>query len=320
MKILKLRSGGEMPIVGYGTWTASGDVLENALNEALKSGYRHIDTAYLYKNECTIGKVLNEWISSGRVTRDDLFVVTKLPAYATRPEDVEKYLKESLQNLGLNYVDMYLIHSPFGLFAKDQTDLDTMVIDYDTDHLAIWKVMEKQVDCGRTKAIGLSNFNAKQVQKLLDYSRIKPDNLQVEHHIYLQQTELVDFCRDNGIVVTAYSTLGTKDGKKRLNLNWSKGVPEILENEVVLRVASKHGKTPAQIVLRFTIQKGVVVIPKSTNSQRLVENIQIFDFELDAQDVEDLERQDVGDKGRLWWFTIFAGVKDHPEYPFPKEI
>jgi diketogulonate reductase-like aldo/keto reductase len=234
---------------------------------------------------------------------------------------VEKYLKQSLKDLQLDYIDLYLIHTPFGVIAtEDETNLGAMKIDNSTDHVATWKVLEEQVACGRTKAIGLSNFNVQQIQRVLDNCTIKPDNLQVEHHLYLQQPELVEYCKENGIVVTAYSCLGSKGGREVLGMNWTKDLPEIMENEVVQSITKKHGKTPAQILLRFIIQNDIAVIPKSTNPQRLATNIQIFDFELDDEDMEALKGQDAGEGGRIVRFFFFVGVLDHPEYPFPKDV
>jgi diketogulonate reductase-like aldo/keto reductase len=318
MEYLKLSSGGSMPMVGYGTWQALDNVLESALNEALKSGYRHIDTATAYQNEHVIGKVLNEWITSGKVTRDELFIVTKLPPFKNRPEEVEGCLKKSLEDLQLDYVDMYLVHTPFSVTEGETPAYSDMKIDLGTDHLAVWEMMEKQVTDGRAKAIGLSNFNVKQIQRVLDNCKIKPDNLQVENHLYLQQPELVEFCKSNGIVVTAYSCLGAKGGREVMGFKWTKELPEMLENDVVLGIAEKHGKTVAQVLLRFIVQKGIVVIPKSTNPQRLALNIQIFDFQLDEQDMEALIGQDAGEGGRMMRLQFFAGITDHPEYPFEK--
>ncbi|XP_025422832.1 NADPH-dependent D-xylose reductase II,III-like isoform X2 [Sipha flava] len=318
MKCLKLNSGGSMPIVGYGTWQALDDVLESALNVALKSGYRHIDTAVAYKNEHVIGKVINEWISSGKVTRDELFIVTKLPPFSNRASDVDRVVEKSLKDLQLDYIDLFLIHTPFTVIAEDESNYGTMKIDPSTDNLATWKELEKQVDCGRIKAIGLSNFNIKQIQNVLDNCRIKPDNLQIEHHLYLQQPELVDFCKDNGIVVTAYSCLGSKNNREKMAINWAKELPEMLENEEVLSISKKHGKTPSQVLLRYIVQRDIVVIPKSTNPERLALNIKLFDFELDAEDMETLKNQDAGEPGRIIRFNFFNNIFDHPEYPFEK--
>lgn len=288
------------------------------MNEALKSGYRHIDTATAYENEHVIGKVLNEWITSGKVTRDELFIVTKLPPFKNRPEDVDDIMKKSLKNLQLDYVDMYLVHTPFSLIAGETSALGDMKSDLSTDHLAVWEMMEKQVTCGRTKAIGLSNFNIRQIQRVLDNCKIKPDNLQVENHLYLQQPELVEFCKSNEIVVTAYSCLGSKNNREVFGMHSTKDLPEMMENEVVLNIAKKHGKTASQVLLRFIVQKGIAVIPKSTNPQRLALNIQIFDFELDEEDMEVLIGQDAGEGGRIVRFLFFVGILDHPEYPFEK--
>ncbi|XP_026808981.1 1,5-anhydro-D-fructose reductase-like [Rhopalosiphum maidis] len=320
MKYLKLSSGGNMPMVGYGTWQAVDNVLESALNEALTCGYRHIDTATAYENEHVIGKVLNEWITSGKVTREELFIVTKLPPFKNRPEDLEECLKKSLNDLQLDYIDMYLVHTPFSVIVGETPAYSDMKIDTSTDHLAIWEMMEKQVTDGRAKAIGLSNFNIQQIQRVLDNCKIKPDNLQIENHLYLQQPELVEYCKSNDIVVTAYSCLGAKGGREVMGLNWTKDLPEMMENDVVLSIAEKHGKTPAQVLLRFIVQKGIVVIPKSTNPQRLALNIEIFDFELDEQDMEAMIGQDAGEGGRIIRLLFFAGIADHPEYPFEKIV
>ncbi|CAH1984034.1 unnamed protein product [Acanthoscelides obtectus] len=212
MKFLNVVGGGKMPIIGLGTWQATNDEeLTSALNHALEAGYRHIDTAYVYDNEKIIGKVLKEWISSGRLKREDLFITTKLPICGIHEDRVEMFMKMSLENLQLDYVDLYLIHFPIGtnyIEGYSRTPNDKAVLEK-SDHIAIWKKMEEQVDAGRTKAIGLSNFNKRQVEKVLKNARIKPASLQIELHVLLQQKELVEFCQSNGIVVVAYSPLGS---------------------------------------------------------------------------------------------------------------
>lgn len=168
--------------------------------------------------------------------------------------------------------------------------------------------MEEQVDAGRTKAIGLSNFNLSQIQKILKTARIKPANLQVELHVFFQQSELVDFCSKNGITVTAYSPLGTPGLNpflKSIGLKERDDLPSVLKNPVINKIAEKYSKTPAQIALRYLIQLGVAPIPKSTTPNRIQENIGVFDFELSLNDFQELKKLDVG--FRICDFSHFPG-------------
>ncbi|KAL4112965.1 hypothetical protein QTP88_016677 [Uroleucon formosanum] len=317
MEFYKLQSGGRMPALGYGTFLATGLELEKSLNIALETGYRFFDTAIGYNNEQIIGKVLNEWISAGKVTREELFILTKLPSFGNRPEEVDTYIKQSLQDLRLDYIDMYLIHLPIGLFKNGKSLYSDMELDKSTDHLKIWKKMEDQVVNGRAKSIGLSNFNIKQVQRILDNCKIRPESLQNENHLYFQSPEVVQFCKLNNIILIAYSSLGMKSFRELIGISWNnKQLPEMLENDVLVKVANKHGKTPAQALLRFINQKGMSVIPKSTNPDRIVENFQIFDFKLDTEDMDALCSLDNGESGRIVRFTMIKNIEDHPEYPF----
>ncbi|XP_060870084.1 1,5-anhydro-D-fructose reductase-like [Metopolophium dirhodum] len=298
-------------------YCATGIELEQSLNIALETGYRFFDTAIGYNNEPVIGKVLNEWISAGKVTREELFIITKLPCFGNRPEDVDTYIKQSLENLQLDYIDMYLIHLPVGLFKNGKTLYSDMELDKSTDHLKIWKKMEDQVINGRAKSIGLSNFNIKQTQRILDNCKIRPEGLQNENHLYLQSSEVVQFCKLNGIILIAYSTLGMKSFRELAGLSWNnKQLPEMLENDVLVKVAKKHGKTPAQALLKFLNQKEISVIPKSVTPDRIVENFQIFDFKLDTEDMNALRSLDNGEGGRIVQFTMIKNIADHPEYPF----
>ncbi|XP_072754621.1 1,5-anhydro-D-fructose reductase [Anoplolepis gracilipes] len=314
-----LSTGQSMPILGFGTWNATGEELEVALDAALTAGYRHIDTATVYENEVVIGNVLKKWIDSGKVKRSDLFIVTKLPPGGNRASGVEKWLKKSLDNLQLSYVDLYLVHAPFA-FEDVIGELNPfnqkgeIRIDVNTDHLQIWSAMEKQVLEKRCKAIGLSNFNIGQIKRILDFAKLPVANLQIELHVYLQQKELVKFCRKNNISITAYSPLGTRGFVKMIGK--ADVVPNLLENPTVLEIAEKYKKTPAQIVLKHIIQKGIIAIPKSSTPTRIKENIQLFDWELQVEDVDKLNTLDMGESARVCNFAFLPGIEKHPEFPF----
>lgn len=309
-----LPGGYKIPVVGYGTAGRGG--IESALELALEAGYRHIDTAYAYRNEEEIGKVLNKWLSTGKVKREELFIVTKLPSSANTSDRVEEFLKKSLKSLQLDYVDLYLIHHPIWREPKDPNERFGESIAYPTDHIALWKKMEEQVDAGRTKTIGLSNFNSAQIDRILKIARIKPASLQIENHLYLQQNELVKFCQDNGIVVVAYSPLGAPG---RSEYREDSGLPKtVLLDATVLKLAEKYNKTPAQILLKFQLQRNVVVIPKSSTPQRIKENFDLFSFTLTDQDFNTLRSLDIGEKARLGFGAPKGTLQDHPEWPFPK--
>lgn len=315
---LDFYNGQKMPALGFGTWRAKDAECEVAVEEALKAGYRHIDTAFAYDNEKIVGKVINKWISEGKIKREDIFLTTKLHAACLYPDKIEEYMKTSLENLGMDYVDLYLVHFPCSFNHEKFVTERKFEPDFATDLMACWKKMEEQVDAKRTKSIGLSNFKISQIQRILDVARIKPANLQVELHLYMQQRDLVNFCKKNNITVVAYCPLGNPGfndflsslGKEKRDL------PNVLGNETVKRVAEKHNKTPAQVALRYAIQRGISAIPKSSNPGRIKENINIFDFTLDSDDISALDALEVGPSARICDFGIFEGISNHPEFPF----
>ncbi|RZC36014.1 aldose reductase, partial [Asbolus verrucosus] len=310
---LDLPGGLKMPALGLGTWQARDPAeLESALNTALEFGYRHIDTAYAYENEKTIGKVLKKWFASGKLKREDIFITTKLPMYGVHPDRVEFFMKKSLDNLELDYVDLYLIHFPVGFKYDENTgrvkinDKQEWETEPKTDHIAIWKKMEEQVNAGRTKTIGLSNFNISQIERVLKSARIKPANLQVELHVYLQQRSLVDFCHKNGISVVAYSPLGSPGYNKFLKSfgKEEKKLPDILGDPIIMKMAQKYSKTPAQIALRFLLQRGIAAIPKSVTPKRVQENIGVFDFNIEDNDFKELSSLEIGERARVCDFKL----------------
>jgi len=309
--------GLKMPSVGLGTFEARDDAeIETSVNTALELGYRHIDTAYVYENERAVGRVLNQWINSGKLKREELFITTKLPIRGIHRDRVEKYMKLSLDNLGLDYVDLYLAHFPIGIADKDG------VIEYEPhDHKGLWQSMEKQVEAGRTKTIGVSNFNTSQMDNLLKLAKIKPACNQIELHVFLQQPELVKFCQSKGVVVVAYSPLGSPGYNKFLNrigVEERKDLVNVLTDPVISEIAKKHKRTNAQIALRFLVQKNIVVIPKSVTPARLKVNFDVFSFSLEATDMKKLEGLDIGERGRVGDWKILPKVEEHPDYPFGK--
>ncbi|XP_060648701.1 1,5-anhydro-D-fructose reductase-like [Drosophila nasuta] len=321
---LTLNDGNKMPVIGIGTWQASDEEVETAIDAALEAGYRHIDTAPRYRNEKAIGQVLKRWLDSGRVKREELFIVTKLPLNANAPSDVEPIIRKSLADLQLDYVDMFLIHSPFTLIAsedggvkKDEQGL--MIPDLRTNHAATWVEMEKLVPNGLARSIGISNFDQEQVGRLLKTAKIRPATNQIEHHVYLQQRELVDFCKAEGVAITAYSPLGSK-GLAKLNasVGIARDLPDLMDIPVVKEIAAAHGKTPAQVLLRWVIDTGVIAIPKSSSPERLRQNFDIFDFKLTEEEIAKLLKLD--QNFRICDMALLRGVERHPEFRFKNEF
>ncbi|BFF92858.1 aldo-keto reductase family 1 member A1 [Drosophila madeirensis] len=322
-KYLTLNNGLKMPLIGVGTWQASDEEIETAIDAALQVGYRHIDTAPVYGNEPAIGRVLKRWLDAGKVKREELFIVTKLPPILNRPHEVLPTFKKSLADLQLDYVDLYLIHTPFtlninedGSFKIDAEGL--MEVDPTTDHAAIWLEMEKLVAQGLAKSIGVSNFSKDQVARLLKNCKIRPANNQIEHHVYLQQRELVDFCKAENVAVTAYSPLGSK-GIAAFNAGAGivRDLPDLMDVPEVKEIAAAHGKSPAQVLLRWILDNGLCAIPKSTNAARLKQNLDVFDFKLSEAEVAKLQALDKNI--RVCDFAFFHGVERHPEFTFKNQ-
>ncbi|CAK1583487.1 unnamed protein product [Parnassius mnemosyne] len=314
-----------MPTLGLGTWQAPADVIESTVYKALDLGYKHIDTAFNYNNEEAIGKAIKQWISDGKGTRKDLFITTKLPHVGNRASDVKKFLDLQLSRLQMEYVDLYLIHVPFGFHCNPDTltpvvkDNGEYDLDMETDHISTWKVMEQCMKEGRIRNLGLSNFNEAQITKIFKHATIKPQVLQVELHAHFQQVELRRFCAENNIVVTAYAPLGSPGAKDHFvnKYNYNPDTfPDLLSHPDVKEIAEKHGKTPAQVLLNFLVNQKIVVIPKSTSETRLKENSDIYDFELTPAELNRLKKLDKGEDGRVFNFLFWKGVQNHPEYPF----
>uniref|UniRef100_F1L6N8 Alcohol dehydrogenase NADP+ A n=1 Tax=Ascaris suum TaxID=6253 RepID=F1L6N8_ASCSU len=311
---IALPTGASLPLLGLGTWLSKDErQLHTAIEAAIDVGYRLFDTAFLYETEAGVGNALYDCIQSGKVKREDLFITTKLPFTAHAPSDVENVVEQQLRTLKTGYIDLYLIHCPCATKHKDGSYVPLVedgrfAVD-DVDHLDTWKALEKLHKQGKLKAIGLSNFNEEQIQRVYDHAEIKPHNLQVEAHLYFPQKELREFCKARNITMTAYAPLGSP-GRKAFQPGgfWPEGEP--LKDPLVATIARKHKKTPAQILLKYLVQDGIAAIPKSTNIEHIRENINIFDFKLDEDDITKLDR--VERRVRLFIFDYFG---HHPCYP-----
>eukprot|EP00056_Hartaetosiga_gracilis_P001399 m.44727 g.44727 ORF g.44727 m.44727 type:complete len:327 (-) comp10622_c0_seq1:1175-2155(-) len=317
-----LATGAKMPIIGLGTWKSKPGQVTTAVKHAIDAGYRHIDCAAIYGNEKEVGEGLKQAFDEGTVTREDIFVTSKLWNTFHTPCDVRGACEKTLSDLGLEYVDLYLIHWPIslkrdaGVFPKNEDGS----LQYDSVPIEdTWKAMEELVAAGLCHAIGISNFNSKQIERIEKVATVPIAVNQVECHPYLTQTKLIDFCTEKGIVVTGYSPLGSPDRP------WAKdGEPLLLEDPELLKVAEKYKKSVAQVCIKFQAQRGVVVIPKSVTPSRITANFDIFDFELDDEDMKV-----VGNFNRNWRAcnpTIEVDGKTvlrdahHPEYPFGEEF
>nr|XP_014690829.1 aldo-keto reductase family 1 member C23-like protein isoform X1 [Equus asinus] len=314
----KLNDGHVIPVLGFGTYAPEevpkSETLE-ATKLAIDAGFRHIDSAHLYNNEKEVGQAIRSKIEDGTVKREDIFYTSKLWTTFLRTELVRKALENSLKNLQLDYVDLYIIHSPIAmkpgeeLFPEDEHGK----LIFDTvDLCATWEAMEKCKDAGLAKSIGVSNFNRRQLEMILNKPglKYKPVCNQVECHPYLNQRKLLDFCKSKDIVLVAYSALGSQRPKIWVD----QSSPVLLEDPVLCAMAKKYQRTPAQIALRYQLQRGVVVLAKSYNEKRIKENVQIFEFQLTSEDMKILDG--LNQNFRYFQLKIAA---DHPEYPFADE-
>ena len=312
-----------MPLLGLGCSGATEDEIATAVETALLAGYRHIDSAEVYRNEADVGRGIKAAIATGKVTRSDLFVTTKLPSVGMRPERVEKYLRKSAAALDLQYVDLYLVHSPVGTLEKSEVSPSEpqedgrMPLHHGTDLIAVWREMERMVSLGLAMSIGVSNFNEKQILKIVSNAKIPPTVLQVECHVYFQQLKMREACKKHSIAFTAYAPLASPGRKVKYEKRGMKvELPDLLNNAVVMLVAEKHKRTSAQVLLRFLAQQDIIVIPKSTNAGRIKQNGDIFSFQLDELDMEALRSLDQGEAGRTFTMKRFPGAELHPECPY----
>ncbi|ALC44334.1 ARY, partial [Drosophila busckii] len=305
---IKLSSGYEMPVLGFGTYKA--DKLYKEFHCAVETGYRHFDTAFCYGNEKEVGEAIRTQIQMGNVSRENIFLTTKLWNTHHDPRDVRRICEKQLETLGLDYIDLYLMHFPVAYKHLCDEILEPMANDdiqtTDLDYIDTWHAMEDLVRLGLVRSIGVSNFNMEQMQRIIQCSSSKPVVNQVEIWPGLVQKDLVDYCRYNGIIVTAFSPLGQPDREEHK--------PIYFFSEGMRRLMKKYERTAAQIVLRYLIDYGVVPIPKAANPVHIRQNLNIFDFVLNETDTRALKG--IKQKERIVKFDL---VKDHPFYPFVRD-
>nr|CDJ96467.1 Aldo keto reductase domain containing protein [Haemonchus contortus] len=310
--MITLSNGVKMPQVGLGTWQSSPAEVKAAVKAAIEAGYRLIDTATCYQNEDAIGEAIKELIQAGKVTREELFITTKLWATHMHPDDTEGAIRESLRLLQLDYVDLYLAHMP-ACFNHDMSAQNHEVTVQD-----VWRGLEGVYKKGLAKAIGVSNWNGEQIERVMKTATVPIHNCQVELYLYWPQHELQEVCKKHNISLTSYASLGSPG---RVNFSLPGGVkldwapaPNALEDEHVKELAKKYSKTPAQILLRYVMDRDIAIIPKSVNPSRIVENFQLFDFKLTNDDIKLLES--TKHRQRLFLQDFMEG---HPEDPFADE-
>ncbi|TNV76419.1 hypothetical protein FGO68_gene4453 [Halteria grandinella] len=283
----QLSNGKKMPKIGLGTYRM--DQMEPILKGITEAGFRHIDTAARYDNEELVGEAISKAIKSGKVKREDLFIATKL--WHTDYGNPEKALRESLSKLNLDYVDLYMIHWPAMFFSDTKIPLHKL-----------WPALESLVDKGLVKSLGISNFNVQLLSDLLLYALHKPVCNQIELHPYCSQSELLKFMKDQGIVPVAYCPLGRPTSEEAENIS------DVKKDNRIKEIAEKHGKSVYQVILRWGIERGCGVIPKSTNVDHQKLDLEVLDFKLDPDEIGYLSSLEPQEQ------RICCKLKDFNEY------
>jgi len=302
METLSFRNGDEMPMLGLGTWKSAPGEVYDAVMTALKAGYRHIDCAPIYGNEAEVGQALSDAFDEGIVTRDEVWVTSKLWNDAHAPEHVRPSLEETLSDLQLDAIDLYLMHWPVAIErGLDMPSTPDEFISLEEIPLSVtWAAMEDLVGEGLAKHIGVSNFNVPKLQSLVDVATHTPEMNQIELHPYLQQPEMLDAAASAGVPLTAYSPLGSKDRPDRMKAD---DEPILLDDPTVAAIAERHEATPAQVLISWAIHRGTAVIPKSVTPHRIEENLAAAEVALTEADMDAIAGLDRGRRyvdGSFW--------------------
>ncbi|UKZ83259.1 hypothetical protein TrVFT333_011066 [Trichoderma virens FT-333] len=300
-----LASGHDMPLVGFGLWKVPKETAAETVYNAIKVGYRLFDGAYDYQNEKEAGEGIRRAIDEGLVKREDIFITTKLWNNYHRKEHALAMAKKQNAAWGLGYIDLYLIHFPCALEYIDPSirqypawwmdEAGAIALDK-VPIRETWEALETVVDQGISRSIGISNFQAQSIYDILSYARHPISSLQIEHHPYLVQPDLVTMAQENGIIVTAYSSFGPQSFLELPPAfsRRAKVTALLFDTEPVKKAAKKYNVTPAQVLLRWATQRDIAVIPKSNDHERLAQNLQVTDFDMTKEELEDISALDQG--------------------------
>lgn len=291
MKYLQFSNNDKIPMLGLGTWKSAKGEIYQTVRKAIEIGYRHFDCALIYGNEHEIGQAISDAINNKEVTRNELWITSKLWNNRHKKVDIQPTIEITLDSLKLEYLDLYLIHWPVALlnnvnYPKDGSE---MVDLKQIPLVETWQGMIALKENNLTKHIGVSNFSIKKINELINETGVCPEALQLELHPFLQQNKIVDFANANNIILTGFCPLGSSD--RPIN-RITAGEPKLFENKSIIDIAQEKGNTPAQIMLAWAINRGTSVIPKSVNPQRLKENIEAADIELTPLEMEKINQLD----------------------------
>jgi len=304
MDTLSFDNGDEMPILGLGTWKSDPGEVYDAVKVALEAGYRHVDCAPIYGNELEVGNALSDAVSAGVADRDDLWVTSKLWNDCHDPEHVRPALEQTLDDLQLNTLDLYLIHWPVALqhgvdFPEQPDDFIPL---QELPLAETWAAMEELKREGLVRHIGVSNFSVQKIQSLIDATGMPPEMSQIEMHPYLQQPDMLDFAEEENIHLTAYSPLGSQDRPQEVKAD---DEPNLFEDPSIQNIAEKHGASEAQVLISWAIHRGTAVIPKSVTPAHIKDNLAAAELSLteeDMQAIAELDRHRRYLDGSIWTF------------------